>query len=108
MFFTARTYTAAEAQAAGLVNRVVPKASLAAETERQVGDIARNAIDDPRSAPSPRRSAVGRADAAAVARLIAACFERGLRRVRVPGEAAPDVLGSVIARRTARRGEASA
>jgi enoyl-CoA hydratase/carnithine racemase len=60
------------------VNRVVPKASLLAETERYVGDIARNApLDDSRSEAGDRGGAavVGERDAAAVARMIAACFE---------------------------------
>jgi enoyl-CoA hydratase/carnithine racemase len=78
MFFTARSYTAAEAFGVGLVNRVVPKAALEAETERYAGDIARNApltIRAAKRAIAEAQRAHGDRDAAAVARLIAACFE---------------------------------
>ena len=78
MFFTARTYSAAEAHAVGLVNRVVPKASLLAETERYVADIARNApltIRAAKRAIAEVQRGAGERDTAAVARLIAACFE---------------------------------
>ena len=78
MFFTARTYSAAEAHAVGLVNRVVPKTSLVAETERYVADIARNApltIRAAKRAIAEVQRSSGECDAAAVARLIAACFE---------------------------------
>ena len=60
------------------MNRVVPKASLVAETERYVGDIARNAPLTIRAAKRAiaevQRSSAER-DTAAVARMIAACFE---------------------------------
>lgn len=78
MFFTARQYRAAEALAVGLVNRVVPKADLVAETERYVRDIAQNAPLTIRAAKRAIRETgrpPGERDAAAVARLIAACFE---------------------------------
>jgi enoyl-CoA hydratase len=78
MFFTARPYTAAEALAIGLVNRVVPKAELVAATERYVGDIATNAPLTIRAAKRAIAEALrpsAERDAAGVARLIAACFE---------------------------------
>jgi len=78
MFFTARSYTAAEALAIGLVNRVVPKATLVEETERYVADIAHNApltIRAAKRAISEVQRARGERDRAAVARLVAACFE---------------------------------
>ncbi|HXJ35910.1 MAG TPA: enoyl-CoA hydratase [Candidatus Eisenbacteria bacterium] len=78
MFFTARQYTADEALAVGLVNRVVPKADLLSFTRRYVSDIAQNApltiraakraIGEVQRDPSQR-------DAATVARMIAACFQ---------------------------------
>jgi enoyl-CoA hydratase/carnithine racemase len=78
MVFTARQYTAAEALAVGLVNRVVPKAALVAETMRYVRDIAANApltIRAAKRAIAEVQRAAGERDAAAVARLVAACFE---------------------------------
>jgi enoyl-CoA hydratase/carnithine racemase len=78
MFFTARTYTAAEAAAVGLVNRVVSKASLVAETERYVADIARNApltIRAAKRAIAEVQRGAGERDAATIARMIAECFE---------------------------------
>lgn len=78
MLFTARTYTAAEALAIRLVNRVVPKAELLAATERYVADIVANA---PLTIRAAKRAIAeigrppGERDAAAVARLVAACFE---------------------------------
>ena len=78
MFFTARVYTAAEAAAIGLVNRVVAKAVLVEETERYVADIARNApltIRAAKRAIAEVQRAGPERDVAGVARLIAACFE---------------------------------
>jgi enoyl-CoA hydratase/carnithine racemase len=78
MLFTARQYSAEEALAVGLVNRVVPKAALVAETERYVRDIASNApltIRAAKRAIGEVQRAAGERDAAAVARLVAACFE---------------------------------
>lgn len=78
MFFTARTYTAAEAAAVGLVNRVVPKAELEAFTERYVGEIAANApltIRAAKRAIAETLRDAGSRDEAAIERLIAACFE---------------------------------
>ena len=78
MFFTARRYTAAEALAIGLVNRVVPKEALVAETERYVGDIAANApltLRAAKRAIAEAQRARADRDAAAVARLVADCFE---------------------------------
>jgi enoyl-CoA hydratase/carnithine racemase len=78
MFFTGRQYTAPEALGVGLVNRVVPKASLVAETTRYVRDIATNApltIRAAKRAIAEVQRAAGERDAAAVARLVAACFE---------------------------------
>ena len=78
MFFTARQYTAAEALAIGLVNRVVPKAELVAAAERYVRDIAANAPLTLRAAKRAIREverSPDQRDAAAVARLVAACFE---------------------------------
>jgi enoyl-CoA hydratase len=78
MVFTARQYTAAEALAVGLVNRVVPKSSLVAETARYVRDIASNApltIRAAKRAIAEVQRGAGERDAAAVARLVAACFE---------------------------------
>ncbi len=78
VFFTARQYTAAEAYAIGLVNRVVPVAELETFTAGYVGSIAANAPLTLRAAkraivesqrPSEER------DPAAVAALIARCFE---------------------------------
>jgi enoyl-CoA hydratase/carnithine racemase len=78
MFFTARQYAAAEAHAVGLVNRVVPKAELVAATERYVRDIAENAPLTLRAAKRAiaevQRDPAQR-DQAAVAQMIAACFE---------------------------------
>src|SRR5215470_1435596 len=78
MIFTARQYTAAEALAVGLVNRVVPKAALVAETTRYVREIAANApltIRAAKRAIAEVQRAEAERDAAAVARLVAACFE---------------------------------
>jgi enoyl-CoA hydratase len=78
MFFTARQYRADEALAVGLVNRVVPKAELVADTERYVRDIATNAPLTIRAAKRAIREVArppGERDAGTVARLIAACFE---------------------------------
>jgi enoyl-CoA hydratase/carnithine racemase len=78
LFFTARQYSAAEALGIGLVNRVVPRAELRAFTERYAGDVAANAPLTLRAAKRAmlelQRPAEAR-DPAAVARLIAACFE---------------------------------
>jgi enoyl-CoA hydratase len=78
MLFTARSYTADEALAVGLVNRVVPKGALLDETERYVADVARNApltIRAAKRAIGEVQRAESARDAAAVARLVAACFE---------------------------------
>jgi enoyl-CoA hydratase len=78
MLFTARRYTAADALGVGLVNRVVPKAALVAETTRYVRDIAANApltIRAAKRAIAEAQRAAGERDAAAVAQLVAACFE---------------------------------
>src|SRR5258705_4023398 len=78
MFFTARQYSAAEALAVGLVNRVVPKAELVTATERYVRDIATNAPLTIRAAKRAIREVArppGERDPAAVARLVADCFE---------------------------------
>jgi enoyl-CoA hydratase/carnithine racemase len=78
MVFTARQYTAADALAVGLVNRVVPKAALLDETTRYVRDIASNApltIRAAKRAIAEAQRAAGERDATAVARLVAACFE---------------------------------
>jgi enoyl-CoA hydratase len=78
MFFTARPYTADEALAIGLVNRVVPKAVLVTETERYVRDIAANApltLRAAKRAITEAQRARSDRDAAAVARLVADCFE---------------------------------
>ena len=78
MFFTARQYTAAEALAMGLVNRVVAKADLVAATERYAHEIAANAPLTIRAAKRTiaevQRPPAER-DGVAVAALIAACFE---------------------------------
>ena len=78
MFFTARQYSAAEALAIGLVNRVVAKAALVEETERYVRDIAANAPLTIRAAKRTihevQRDPAER-DLPALERLIAACFE---------------------------------
>lgn len=78
LFFTARQYTAADALQIGLVNRVVPAAELRGFTERYVGDIAGNAPLTLRAAKrailETQRPPAAR-DPAAVAQLIAACFE---------------------------------
>jgi enoyl-CoA hydratase/carnithine racemase len=78
LFFTARQYSAAEALGIGLVNRVVPRAELRAFTDSYAGDVAANAPLTLRAAKRAmlelQRPAEAR-DPAAVARLIAACFE---------------------------------
>jgi enoyl-CoA hydratase/carnithine racemase len=78
LFFTARQYTAAEALQIGLLNRVVPRAELHAVTARYVADIAGNAPLTLRAAKraivETQRPPEAR-DPAAVARLVAACFE---------------------------------
>jgi len=78
IFFTARQYTAAEALAIGLVNRVVAKAELEAFTARYVAGIAANAPLTLRAAKRAiaevQRDPAAR-DAAAVSRLITACFQ---------------------------------
>ena len=78
LFFTARQYTADEALRIGLVNRVVPRAELRAVTGRYADDIAANAPLTLRAAKRAilevQRTPEAR-DPAAVARLIAACFE---------------------------------
>ncbi len=78
VFFTARQYTATDALAIGLVNRVVAAADLEQFTTEYVTAIAANA---PLTLRAAKRS-IGesdqppeRRDPAAVARLIAACFE---------------------------------
>jgi enoyl-CoA hydratase len=77
IFFTARQYTAAEAQRIGLVNQVVPKAEVQAFTERYAGGIAANAPLTLRAAKrairETQRDPASR-DGEAVRRLIAACF----------------------------------
>jgi enoyl-CoA hydratase/carnithine racemase len=78
MFFTARQYGAEEALRIGLVNRVVPKAALVADTDAYVGDIAANApltLRAAKRAISEAQRERGVRDVAAVERLIAACFE---------------------------------
>jgi enoyl-CoA hydratase len=77
IFFTARQYTAADALRIGLVNQVVPKADVEEFTTAYVGAIAANAPLTLRAAKRAIRE-IGRdpaeRDAAAVARMIAACF----------------------------------
>jgi enoyl-CoA hydratase/carnithine racemase len=78
MFFTARTYAAAEALAIGLVNRIVPKAELCAATDAYVAPIVRNApltLRAAKRAIAEVQRAPGERDTATVERLIAACFE---------------------------------
>ncbi len=78
IFFTARQYTAAEALAIGLVNRVVPAAELVAFTTRYVAGIAANAPLTLRAAKRAIAEAQrnpGTRDTPALDTLIAACFE---------------------------------
>jgi enoyl-CoA hydratase/carnithine racemase len=78
IFFTARTYTAAEALRLGLVNQVVPKEELDGFTTTYVGEIAANAPLTLRAAKRAIRDALRdpeRRDPAGLARLVAACFE---------------------------------
>ena len=78
LFFTARQYDAEEALRIGLVNRVVPKGDLQAFTERYVADIAANApltLRAAKRAIAESQRPDAERDRAAVARLIAACFE---------------------------------
>lgn len=78
VFFTARQYTADEAQRIGLVNQVVPKEELEAFTARYMGAIAENAPLTLRAAKRAIAEAQhdpARRDPVAVGRLIAACFE---------------------------------
>jgi enoyl-CoA hydratase/carnithine racemase len=76
LFFTARTYQADELLRIGLANRLVPKAELESFTDRYVRDIAANAprTSAKRAIAESQRDPAER-DGAAVARLIAACFE---------------------------------
>jgi len=78
MFFTARQYGADEALRIGLVNHVVPKAELGAFADRYVDGIAANAPLTLRAAKRAiievQRDAAVR-DTAAVAKMIAECFE---------------------------------
>jgi enoyl-CoA hydratase/carnithine racemase len=77
VFFTARRYTAAEALAIGLVNRVVPRAELLSFTTSYAGEIAANA---PLTLRAAKRAIVeaqrdpALRDLETVRRLIAACF----------------------------------
>ncbi len=78
VFFTARQYSAAEAFDIGLVNRVVPAGDLEAFTATYVGAMAANA---PLTLRAAKRAIVesqrppAERDPAAVAALIARCFE---------------------------------
>ena len=78
IFFTARPYTAVEAQRIGLVNQVVPKAELETFTARYAATIAANAPLTLRAAKraivETQRDAAER-DVASLGRAIAACFE---------------------------------
>jgi enoyl-CoA hydratase len=78
VFFTARQYTADEALRIGLVNRIMPRAELRAFTEGYVAEIAGNAPLTLRAAKrailETQRPPEAR-DRAAVARLVADCFE---------------------------------
>jgi len=78
LFFTARQYTAPEAHQIGLLNRVVPRDELGDFAARYLGAIAANAPLTLRAAKRAIREVqrpVTERDRAAVARLIAACFE---------------------------------
>ncbi len=78
LFFTARQYTAAEALRIGLLNRVVPRAELRAFTATYLAGIADNAPLTLRAAKRAIRESLRAGDVrdrAAVAGLIAACFE---------------------------------
>jgi len=77
VFFTARRYTADEALAVGLVNRVVPRAELEAFTTAYAGEIAANApltLRAAKRAIAETQREPARRDLDAVQRLIAACF----------------------------------
>ena len=78
IFFTARPYTAVEAQRIGLVNQVVPKAELETFTAKYAATIAANAPLTLRAAKraivETQRDAAER-DVASLGRAIAACFE---------------------------------
>ena len=78
IFFTARRYTAVEAQSVGLVNRVVPKAHLDASIHDYVSVIAANAPLTLRAAKRTMQElhrAPAERDVDAVRQGIAACFE---------------------------------
>ena len=78
IFFTARRYSAAEAQSVGLVNRVVPKAQLDDALHDYVGAIAANAPLTLRAAKRTMQElhrAPAERDVEAVRQRIAACFE---------------------------------
>jgi enoyl-CoA hydratase/carnithine racemase len=78
MFFTARTYGAAEALAIGLVNRVVPKVDLRTATDAYVAPIVQNApltLHAAKRAIAEVQRPPGERDTATVERLITACFE---------------------------------
>jgi enoyl-CoA hydratase/carnithine racemase len=78
LFFTAREYSAAEALRMGLVNQVTAAAELEAFTRRYAAAIAANApltLRAAKRAIAETLRPAGTRDPAAVARLIAACFE---------------------------------
>jgi enoyl-CoA hydratase/carnithine racemase len=78
IFFTARRYSAAEALAVGLVNRVHPAAELDASVLELARTIARNAPLTVRAVKRAAREALrdpGERDVASVQRAIDACFE---------------------------------
>jgi enoyl-CoA hydratase/carnithine racemase len=78
MFFTARTYTAAEALRIGLLNQVVAKDELEAFTATYVAAIAANAPLTVRAAKHAIREterSSDRRDPATLTRLIADCFQ---------------------------------
>ena len=78
LFFTARTYTADEALRVGLVNQTVAKVDLETFTARYTDTIAANApltLRAAKRAIAESQRAPAERDPAAVARLIAACFE---------------------------------
>ena len=77
IFFTARTYTAAEALRIGLVNQVVEKAALETFTRRYAADIAANApltIRAAKRAIAESQRDPGARDLEAVERMVADCF----------------------------------
>lgn len=78
LLFTARTFDAGEAHAAGLVNRVVPATELDRTTRELTDTVASNAplaVTTAKAAIREARRPTGERDLAGVAALVAACLQ---------------------------------